>query len=228
MLLVRTTESFKNQALRGSVHETMSAIERKEQTERLLKAWKIPVHTNLPAFEEEQEINAREPHEIAIRVMILTYLNCVCQAPEAREAILAFLEEEGLWRFATETEKDLFQRSNWTEQEETNTLWRSESIWLLLWAIEQVEHLAWPLQEANMNDIISLLPPFLSNSRDFVSTVNVRSTPTLLDMADLLFRLNWASMQAEKEGRPLDLHPGILYERHQAINWVLRIREEWE
>lgn len=207
---------------------TMTAIERKEQTERLLKAWQIPVYPQLPAFEEEEGISMRTPQEIAIRVMILTYLSCVGQAPEAREAILAFLEEEGLWGFVTENEKDLLQRSNWTEEEETNVLWRSESIWLLLWAIEQIEDVGLPLQEANMNDIISLLPPFLSSSRDFVSTANLRSTAAILDMADLLFRLNWSSMQAEKEGQPLNLDPGILYERHQAINWVLRIREEWE
>ena len=207
--------------------KTMTATGRKEKTENLLKEWNIPVYDNIPTLEEEESVKLKTDQEVAKRIIILAYLNCAAQI-EVKQEILAFLKAEALWESVTEEEKELFEKPAFTEDEITTILWRSESILLLLWALRKVQTLDVPIEEVDMNDIIRLLPPFLSSTADFVHSATLRSVSEILDQADLIFRLHWVLRQAHVDGSaPLALHPGIVYERNYAIDWVTCVRDQW-
>lgn len=206
----------------------MKGFERKEKTEYLLKEWNLPVYDNLPAIEEEETTQLKTAQEVAKRILILTYLNCAVQVEDKHE-IITFLKEEKLWECVTKEEKELFEKSNFSEEEIDNILWRSESILLLLWTLHKVQALSLPVEEANIGEVIPHLPAFFASTSDFVNSATIRNVSEILDQADLIFRLHWALRQAEVEGsKPLDLHPGIVYERHYAIDWVTSVREKWE
>ena len=45
----------------------------------------------------------------------------------------------------------------------------------------------------------------------------------MLDQADLIYRLHWCVVDARLRNQPeppADLQPGVVYERHYALNWL--------
>ncbi|WP_262919228.1 DUF4272 domain-containing protein [Niabella hibiscisoli] len=117
-----------------------------------------------------------------------------------------------------------------TRQEEVNISWRTEAIWLLLWAIHKVENLALPTHEIEPNDIFERLPEFLSDPSGFIREAMVRPTSAILDMSDLVYRLHWAAKNADLNNEPMPggLKLSIVMERHYAINWLTFYADDWD
>ncbi len=57
-----------------------------------------------------------------------------------------------------------------------------------------------------------------------------RSVSEILDAADLYYRLEWACVDERLKGREMeDVHPGVVYERHDALNWLIHhMDREWD
>jgi hypothetical protein len=206
----------------------MTAIERKEYSEKILATLGITLRDELPPIEEESAVILRTPQEIAQRILILSYLNCVATDPSLRQEVMIFLIHEKLWNHVTEGEKELFHKTELSEGELSTILWRAESIWLLLWTIGKLEDLQLPSEEVDLQDIFPLLPGFLEPTKSFIQTANMRSASEILDQADFIFRLNWALREADMNGTPSTVfNASVAYERYFSINWVLGTRGEW-
>jgi len=104
----------------------MTAIERKQNTEQLLKTLNIPFIDHLPLIEEEHEARIRTPQEIAKRILVLTYLNYVSEEPNDRNEVIQFLKEQELWGSVSKDEKELITK-NLSNQEHINISWHSEA-----------------------------------------------------------------------------------------------------
>lgn len=207
-----------------------TATERKSGTEKFLRELNIPYIDHLPLIEEESEVQIRTAPEIAERILILTYLNYVSEVPGDASKVITFLKTNGLWDKVSPAEKELFQKEKLTSQEEINISWRTEAVWLLLWAINKVEELALPAQEIAPADILERLPEFLTDPSDFISEAMVRPISAILDISDLVYRLHWATKSANlnSEPMPAGLNLGIIMERHYAINWLTYYADEWD
>ncbi|HTF21900.1 MAG TPA: DUF4272 domain-containing protein [Chryseolinea sp.] len=206
----------------------MTAHERKNQSEKLLKSLGIVLKDDLPPIEEENEVTLRTANEVAERILILTYLNCLATDSSLQQPIMMFLIHEGLWDKATDVEKALFHKSPLTEEELTIIFWRSESVWLLLWVINKVDQLALPEKEADLLEIFPYLPGFLEPTKSFIDAATMLSSSEILDQCDFIFRLNWAMKEDSAQLSSTALNVGIAHERYFAINWVTRMRERWE
>jgi len=160
----------------------------------------------------------------------LTYLNYILEVPEEKEKVINFLESNNLWNKVSNEEKVLFKKSDLTEQESINISWRSEAIWILLWALNKVDNLELPIDQANINEIVSKLPNFLSDPTDFIENAEVRPTSEILDISDLTYRLHWAARNAYFNNQPMpaNLNLSIIIERHYAINWVTYYADDWD
>lgn len=202
----------------------MTALERKQQTETFFRKLGIPVYEGLPVIAEESSIRVRSVQEIAARMMILTYLNCVATQATLQTEILEYLKTQGLWEKASAQEKILFEKPALTEEDVNEISWRAEAIWLLLWCIHKVERLTMPKEEVDIDVLFPLLPPFMEDPAEYLETARVRSAAELLNEADFIFRLNWTMNQAPLEG----LNARIAYERYFTINWVTSMRKEWD
>jgi len=59
-----------------------------------------------------------------------------------------------------------------------------------------------------------------------------RSANDVLNEADLIYRYHWAVRQAGIDGKPppADLHPGVVMERHKALNWLIGYNDnaDWD
>jgi hypothetical protein len=207
----------------------MTAHERKAHSEKLLQSLGIVLEDILPPIEEESEVSLRPANEVAERILILTYLNCVATDASLQQPVMMFLINEGLWEKATDDEKALFHKSPLTEEDITVIMWRSESIWLLLWSINKLDHLALPEAEADLLQIFPYLPGFLEPTKRFIHTATTRSVSEILDQCDFIFRLNWAFKENNQQlTSTTALNAGVAHERYFAINWVTRMRERWE
>lgn len=206
----------------------MTSAERKQKSEELLLSLGISLRDTLPPIEEEDVVTLRSAQEIAERIVILSYLNCVATDPSLQQQVMMFLIHEGLWDTATEEEKELFHKTPLTEEDIAIIFWRAESIWLLLWSINKIQKLELPEKEVNLYEIFPFLPGFLESTKDFIQTATIRSVSEILDQYDLMFRLNWAFKEADAQGTgTLPLNAGIAFERYFSITWVTRTREVW-
>jgi len=207
----------------------MTALERKQHTEKLLEALGIRLRDELPPWEEEDNIKLRTPREIAQRILILSYLNCIATDSNLLEPVISFLRQENLWEHVSEEEKKLFDKTQLADDEIATIQWRGEAIWTLLWVIKRVDHLDLSLTEVNTSDVIERLPAFMQSPSDFINTTTMRSVSEILDQSDLVFRLNWAARQAQLDGSDdIPFNTSVAYERYFAINWVTCMRAQWD
>ena len=206
----------------------MTAVERKQNTERLLNSLNIPFIEHLPLIEEEHEARIRTPQEIAQRILVLTYLNYVTEEPEDRDKVISFLKEQELWESVSDDEEELFSKEL-TDKEHINISWRSEGIWLLLWVIKKVDNIDFPKEEVSISQILEILPDFMTDTKGFVQSAIIRDVSEILDLSDLTYRLHWATRHTELNNlEALDLNSSIIYERHYAINWVTYYEDNWD
>jgi len=207
-----------------------TAEQRKKQTEKYLKSLNIPFIDHLPLIEEESEVKIRIAQEIAERILVLVYLAYVSEVPDERENVIDFLKTNLLWDKVSPAEKGLFKKEELTEQETTNISWRSEAVWLLLWTINKVDKLEFPTEQIEISEIVSRLPKFFTDTKEFIKTAIVRPTAEILDVSDLIYRLHWAARNADLNDQPMpaNVDLSIIMERHYAINWVTFYADEWD
>jgi hypothetical protein len=210
----------------------MTALERKHNTEIVLKQFNIVLNDQLPPLEEEADIVMKSPGEIAERIVVLTYLSCAGQQEHLREDIIEFLKSEKIWQSVSEQEKELFTKTELSDDDKTVIAWRSEAILFLLWTINKIESLSLPAEEVDMNEMFQVLPGFFESTEKFISSASVRSASEILDQADFAFRFQWAARETDLNSETglssFPFNPGILYERYHAVNWVTGIEGEWE
>jgi len=207
-----------------------TAEQKKKQTEKYLKSLNIPFIDHLPLIEEESEVKIRTAQEIAERILALVYLAYVSEVPDEKENVIDFLKTNSLWDKVSPDEKELFQKGELTDQETANISWRSEGVWLLLWTINKVDKLELPTEQVEIPEIVSKLPEFLTDPTEFIKNANVRPITEILDQSDLIYRLHWATRNADLNNQPMpaNLDLSIITERHYAINWVTFYADEWD
>ena len=74
---------------------------------------------------------------------------------------------------------------------------------------------------------------FLADSsvKELLGKARPLSVEQLLDEADIIYRCHWAVVEADHHGQepPGNLYPDVVYERHYALNWLLRfMNQEWD
>jgi hypothetical protein len=205
----------------------MTALDRKHNSEKLLRSLGITLTDILPPLEEENKVTLRSAKEVAERILILSYLSCVATDPSLQQHVMTFLIHEGLWDKATDGEKALFHKTPFTEDDLTFIFSRTESIWTLLWVINKVDQLHSMEVEANLHDIFPTLPGFLEPTAKFIEHATTRTVSEILDQSDFIFRFSWALREADVRGETSTLNPHIAFERYFSLNWVTHPEDGW-
>jgi hypothetical protein len=64
-----------------------------------------------------------------------------------------------------------------------------------------------------------------------VRSARLRGAGEILDALDLCYRLHWATTEArvKQTEPPAGLEPGVVAERHHALNWLVRFQDaDWD
>ncbi|HZY36348.1 MAG TPA: DUF4272 domain-containing protein [Mucilaginibacter sp.] len=100
---------------------------------------------------------------------------------------------------------------------------------VLLWALGFVDSLAYPSQQCDVPADTKILEDL--TEAQFMQKAKLRSKKEILDQADLILRLDWACVNARvnKEPVPGKLDKGVVFERHYALNWLIRyLDQNWD
>lgn len=196
-----------------------TAIERKNQSEKILTDFDIPFNSELPPLKQEKESELRTAKEIADRVLVLSYLCYSAEEEEEKPKVIKFLKKQNLWNSVTPIEKKQFlSKEKFSEDELNNISWKSESIWTLLWAIMKVDIFDLPILEIELSDYIEVLPDFLKSPKAFIDSSELRDKSIILDKSDLLFRLEWTTRNNKQ--KELFINSNMIKERNNAIKWL--------
>lgn len=205
----------------------MTAQQRKDQTEIILKENNIPINLYLPLIEEEREAVIRTAADIAKRILILAYLYTTIHNDDDKQDIIAYLKTEKLWGHVSRREQALFNKETLSEKEARNLSWRVECIKVLLWSINKIDDLGLPIDEAS--EIFNLIPGYIESSEEFVNGAVIRDTTEILDASDLIYRIHWAIKQARIDNTEIpNINPDVVQEWHQAINWITFYEDRWD
>jgi hypothetical protein len=145
-----------------------------------------------------------------------------------RAKIRAWLRKEGLMKELTPQEKRLLASPTLSLRQRVWATWRVEALVPLLWSIGMRPRMAKPKSTV---DPRKLLIPLYQPTSDFVQRATLRSKKDL-DRANMeIYETHWAVRDAEINGKkiPGRVHPGIVQERHHALNWLLNFDgEAWD
>jgi hypothetical protein len=206
----------------------MSLLERKQKSIEILKANKVPYMEGLPVIEGVNEIEMRSEEEIAkraiaclISIQVACDINSGENIEEAREFFKGFLDKYKVKEELTDNEKKIIFGSP-DKQEVINMAWKYEAYWTLIWALGIVDKLECPSQICDCNFAIRAVADY-EDFNDFMKTVKLRSIEEILDEADLIYRYNWACVDARIHGGnpPAGLDSGVVFERHWGLNWLI-------
>ena len=201
---------------------------RKKRSEELLKTRGIPINPFLPPIESEEETMPRSAKDIAKRAVGLCAV-ALRGGGLRQQDVMNLLNGNIVWASATPVEKKFLLKKRPARQETINFKWRYESLWVLLWALRRVEDLGAPNSICDVENAVRMVLDI--PSEDFIQRAKSRPISEILDKADLIYRYDWAVVDARIKGEdpPGNIDPGVVYERHYALNWLIGyMRQEWD
>ncbi|MCE3229006.1 MAG: hypothetical protein K0S32_3557 [Bacteroidetes bacterium] len=205
--------------------------QRKNRSESFLEKRNIKTNKNLPCVESEANTTIRSPKEIAQRVTVLAVTNGVAFNHLSGQEATDYLKKHKLWDFITPNEKDFL--SDPTDEKKNYETWKCEDIWTLMWALNKVPELGLPDEMCSLDNIPPEEYP-IGGGKDpntFINSFSAsRSKSEILDANDLYYRINWACTDARIKNQEMnEAHPGVVYERHYALNWLVNyMGQDWD
>lgn len=200
--------------------------ERKARSIAILKEKGVPYIEHLPVI--EIDVTPRTPEEIAKRaIACLLSVQVACdfahegEVEQSRKFFLKMLDSYGLTEELTSLEKNIFFGKP-SKQEAANAGWKYEAYWPLIWALGLVDELKYPVQICDCEHAIEVVSS-CNSFEEFLQSTTPRSIEEILDEADLIFRYDWACVEARIHGKeaPAGLDSGVVMERHCGLNWLI-------
>lgn len=201
------------------------AVDRRARSITRLKLEGVPVYEGLPVIETEAEMLRRTGEDVARRALALAVVAIKADAKDqewTKELVAKFAIREA----ATPAELAYLEDEAPSPADDAAFSWRYEAMYALLWAIGHVPSLGPPEHQIDVPEV--LRPLIGMEAGQLLRSAKLRSSPELLDEADLIYRYHWAVRDAWLNARELDnLDGGVVAERHYALNWLIR-NEPWD
>lgn len=212
----------------------MESAKRRERSMELIRNRHIYVPAWLPLLESEEEVRLRSAEATAGRAIALLgvalYSEGILYEGEGHmdeKEAFRFVQENVLDRFGAERylspkERAYLENPDSTEQERIHFSWQYENLFVMEWALGLIEELPFPQEICDVPLAVRVLKGF-NSMEELLKGVTLRSADQILDAADLIFRLDWACVDARMNGLPAPggMEGGITVERHKSLNWLI-------
>ncbi|MBW7455522.1 DUF4272 domain-containing protein [Paenibacillus sepulcri] len=223
--------------LHNDLHVTDPALQRKKQSERLLTQKGIPFNKSLPVFASEDAVMLRSREETARRAIALCIvaLKGECcgtdYTPEETRSLINQVMNQFNASSCFSPRESLFIGKDHPDQTEiVQFAWCYEGFWVMLWALGYVDQLDTPTGICDVEAAVSILHRY-DNYDAFLADARMRPKSEILDAADLIYRIDWACVDARLHNKPVPagLDSSVVYERHRALNWLTTyMDQEWD
>lgn len=203
-----------------------AAHHRKARTEDLLANRQLKPVSSLPPVIAESEVVLRSTTAVAERIMALFAVavraeSVAAKSPMASDEILLRL---GLAESAlSPAERKFIADRLPTQKDVVKFGWCYECASTLAWAVGVNDKLPFPSAICDVELIAQkLLKLGMGGLND---SARLRPVSELLDSLDLHQRLHWITRQAQvdKTSAVAGLEPGVIQERHRALNWLVQL-----
>jgi hypothetical protein len=205
------------------------SIKRKHRSEAILQKEGVPFISHLPVIEDEETTQICSLESIAWRAMALCVVAVKAEGLEQKR-VLEIIEQYKLEDVFTPKERMFIFEEVASQHDCVQFIWRYESYWVLLWALSYTDELSRPDKICDVPRAVSLMVN--RNPEEFIRDAQMRSNSEILDAADLIYRYDWACVDARVNGRevPEWLDCSVVFERHYALNWLIGSvgEDEWD
>ena len=220
---------------------TQRQLNRRNENMKYLMEQKIYC-MELPVNEDDENVTIRTVEEIAKRavgvMLVSLYSECLLSpqhnmtVQEAMEYILGVAKEfqiDDLSDVMSPKEYAYVNNQQSTEQEQIAYSWNYEHLYMLEWALGLQE---WnmPVEICDVAGCVRILSQYASLD-DIVANCSPRSKKEILDKADLIYRMDWACVDARIHGLtgPAHMDHGVTQARHKTANWLIGFEnQEWD
>lgn len=196
------------------------AAERKARSIAHLSAQGISSTDFLPVIETVETSQRRTEAEVTQRAIALAI---VAVKGETRDHELgqALIVQFDAGDFFTPAERAFMMNAAPSDQDYVDFTWRYEGAAVMLWALGVLDRLPRPDRIADVPGIAAILRDLGTDG--LRKAARLRPQSELLDAADLIYRTNWAVVDARLNNRdaPAGLDASVVYERHYALNWLI-------
>lgn len=194
--------------------------QRKSASIEILKSEGVPFIDHLPVIEDIDGSVRRTENEVVNRALALLIV-AVKGETRDEELVQSLVAQYNADALFSPYERAFIDNPTPSEQEYVNFIWRYESAFVLLWAVGFVDTLEHP---DHIVDVYNIAVMVRDLGADGLRTeAKLRSQGELLQAADLIYRYNWAVVNARLKGKspPAGLDSSVVYERHYALNWLI-------
>ncbi len=204
------------------------AKERKLRSEAILSKYNVPVNTNLPLIEDENDALVRTKEEIANRALALLVVAVKAEGLE-QDIVERLVKGYQLENALSSKEVVFINDKSPSQHDKTQFIWRYEAAWVLLWSLGYVEKLSYPNTICDVAAAVTFMQE--RNKEQFISDSRLRPIAEILNEADIIYRYHWAVVDARINGKPspAEIDSSVVLERHYSLNWLIGYMEqEWD
>jgi hypothetical protein len=201
---------------------------RKARSIAVLKKEAVPFIDHLPVIETETEAKRRTTKEVAERALALVIVAVKGEGLKKKEL------DEIIKRYAiadafSPKERKFIESVKPSRHDKIQFTWRYECYWVMLWALGFVKRLLRPEAICDVPEAVAILRDL--GREKFFKKAKLRPAREILDAADLIYRYHWATTEARisNQAPPAGLDPGVIVERHYALNWLIGYSDQdWD
>ena len=195
---------------------------RRKRTNAYLSMWAIQADVSTLAVPLSSTIALPNIAAVVGRAKAL----CLCSLKGqglTQHEVFAFADAYEVWDHLSLVENDYVLDPNPEDGVDRNFAWRSEGLWVLLWAVNLVRHLGFPDHAAEPAEAVRLCVEELCARTG--AAVSLRPPKDVLDGADVATCLDAVAhaVAATGETPPSGMHPGVVYERQLAFAWLVSV-----
>jgi hypothetical protein len=204
------------------------ALQRKVRSEGILHREGVRINQHLPVIETVEEARLRSTQEIAYRALALLAVASKGEGLE-QQLVEKLVGRYGLAPYFTPKEAVFISSAAPSQRDRSQFSWRYEAAWVLLWALGYLEELGKPSAICDVPKAVTIMDD--RTTAQFVADAKLRSLEQVLDEADLIYRYDWAVVDARVSDKPspAGLEPGVVQERHYALNWLIGyMDQDWD
>lgn len=212
------------------IDPTPEQLSRRQRSEAYCRAHGVPIYTSPNALftTTDSAVALRTKDEIVDRALAILYIGLKGEGKPAQE-LAAIYKDWHIMGKLSPKEKEFVETAQPSSQQRSDATWRYESLHVLLWATGFIDSLSYPDKQCDVDEDLKIM--YTLTEPTFRAKARLRSKKEILDQADLVLRMHWATEDARMNGKaaPATLIPDILMERHYVLNWLIRdLDKEWD
>lgn len=165
---------------------------------------------------------ARSTKEVYVRAIIHAEMKALTIYPDTFEDAVEWMAETGLRKYLSKSETASLSTGHFTEQEEVNYSWYSESLYMFMKILGLVKKEFGPHEEADMEPHVGIFPPN-SSLKKLEAAIKRVSDEELFVLLDTYYLLHWLARHGAA-----GFDHSVVMERRKALEWMADGRLDWD